>query len=282
MFLKDMKEDLESVLRSAGATAASGLREQDEQYKDWKNLLLAVEDIQRQLRGLNRNELGGLKATKGGLETTIAKLVDLLAADDGVMGRLDFLVAMMMTVRGDKVDTPRHACLLPGDYTEPHGLSDELRRPEVWKKKVEEWRENDFVAGKGVWNKKMRLFLISAHTHQLVPCGHDGRGYDIRRARKWVRVTVDLAKFALQVTCASLVAVAVAQLPVTTLGGVGEQAAEAALASLPGMLAGPTLCADDDEAAEVLRGEVIRAAGSIRTIGGASTSPDNSTRRFPY
>ena len=63
----------------------------------------------------------------------------------------------------------------------PEFLSDELRRPEVWKKNVEEWRESDFEAGKTVWKKQMRLFLICAHTHQLVPCGHNGRGYDIQR-----------------------------------------------------------------------------------------------------
>ncbi|MEP5350938.1 MAG: hypothetical protein ABJZ75_01165, partial [Luteolibacter sp.] len=249
---KDMKEDVEIVLRSSGVAAAG---RQGGQYQDWRNLDLKLDTIQRRLDGDKLDVLDGLEATKSGLEATMNKMMDLLAAGDGVMGRLDFLVAMLMTVRGDKVDTPRHACILPGSYAEPDGLSDELRRPDVWKKKVEDWRESDFEAGKGVWTKKMRLFLVCAQTHQLVPCGHNGRGYDIQRVRKWVRMTVDFAKFALQVTCASLAAVAVAQLPASTLG-VGEQAAEAAFGSLPGMLGGVTLRADDDEAAEVLHGEV--------------------------
>ncbi|CAM9180685.1 unnamed protein product, partial [Laminaria digitata] len=246
-FLMDMKEDLETVLRSA----AGGPHGRNLRYQDWTNLELKVDDIQRRLGGHDRDVLGGLEATN-------AKMAELLAADDGVMGRLDFLVAMLMTVRGDKVDIPRHACLLPGNYAEPHGLSDDLRRPEMWTGKVEEWRDSDFEAGKGVWKRKMRLFLICAHTHQLVPCGHNGRGYDIQRIRKWVRMTVDLAKFALQVTCASLAAVAVAQLPATTLGGVGEQAVEAASAPLPGMLGGLALRVDDDEVAEILRGEALK------------------------
>ncbi|CAN0533059.1 unnamed protein product, partial [Laminaria digitata] len=58
----------------------------------------------------------------------------------------------------------------------------------------------------------MRLFLVCAHTHELVPCGHNGRGYDVQRFRQWVRMTVDVAKFAFQVTCATLAAVFVAQL----------------------------------------------------------------------
>ncbi|CAM9968674.1 unnamed protein product [Laminaria digitata] len=248
-------EDYRALL-SAGAWATSGLRAQNELCQYLENLKRAVDDIRGRLGGDERGVLGGLGAAVGGLIATDAKMAELLAADDGVMGRLDHLVAMLMKVRGDKVDTPRDACLLPGNYAEPHGLSDELRRPEVWKKKVEEWRETDFEAGKGVWKKKMRLFLICTHTHQLVPCGHNGRGYDIQRVRKWVRMTVDLAKFALQVTCASLAAVAVAQLPATTLGGVGEQAVEAASASLSEVLGGVILRGDDDEAAGVLRGEV--------------------------
>ena len=143
----------------------------------------------------------------------------------------------------------------------PEFLSDELRRPEVWKKNVEEWRESDFEAGKTVWKKQMRLFLICAHTHQLVPCGHNGRGYDVQRVRKWVRMTVDLAKFALQVTLASLATGVVAQLPATTLGGVGKQAVKAVSASLSGTLGGLTLRDDNDEAAEVLRGEVNACCG---------------------
>lgn len=57
---------------------------------------------------------------------------------------------------------------------------------------------------------------------------------------------------------------AVAQLPATIVGGVGEQAVEAVSANLPGMLGGLALRDHDDEAAEILRGEVIRFVGSVR------------------
>lgn len=94
------------------------------------------------------------------------------------------------------------------------------------------WRKRNFKVGKGVWNKKVWLFLICVHTHQLVPCEKNGRGYDIERAQKWVCMTVHLAKLAFQVTCASLVAAAVTQFPATTLGGVGEQVVEIVFTSL--------------------------------------------------
>ncbi|CAM9393730.1 unnamed protein product, partial [Laminaria digitata] len=290
-FLNDLKEDLETVLRSAGAAGASGPQGQDGQHQDWKNLQLTVEDIQRRLEGDERDVLRGLETTIGGLNASNAKMAELLAADDGVMERLDFLEAMLMTVRGDKVDTPRHACLLPGNYAEPHGLSDELRRPEVWTRKVEEWRESDFEAGKGVWKKKMRLFLVCAHSHELVPCGHNGRGYDIQSVRKWVRMTVDVAKFALQVTCATVAAVAVAQLPATTLGGVGGQAGEAASAGLSGMLGGLTLRGDNDDAAgvqalegnayECLRRFVHDMEDTARVEISAATKKAHKKRRAP-
>lgn len=49
---------------------------------------------------------------------------------------------------------------------------------------------------------------------------------------------------------------AVAQLPATILGGVGEQAVEAVSASLPGMMGRLTLRGDNSKAAEVQQGEV--------------------------
>ena len=253
--MNDLNEYVAIVLPSAGGSIASGPHGRDGQYQVGQNLQRTIEDFQRQLGGV---ELRGLER----MDRLEATLMEVLAADDGVMGRLDFVVAVVMAMRGDQVDAPRYACLLPGNYAQPHGLSDELRRPEVWKKNVEEWRESDLEAGKSVWKKQMRLFLICAHTHQLVPCGHNGRGYDVQRVRKWVRMTVDLAKFALQVTLASLATVVVAQLPATTLGGVGEQAVEAASASLSGTLGGLTLRDDNDEAAEVLRGEVQALEGT--------------------
>ena len=245
-----MQEWLESVRSSAGAPAAIGHGGQDELSPDWDNLQRIVEEILEA-------KVGGVEAKMGGVEAKMSEMAAaMLAADDGVRETLDVVVTMLMAVRGDKVDTPRQACVLPGDYADLHGLTDELRNPKVWTKKLEEWIESDFKAGKGVWKKKMRLFLVCAHTHELVPCGHDGRGYDIQRFRQWVRMTVDVAKFAFQVTCATLAAVFVAQLP-ASLGDAGDQVFEATLSGIQERLEGMVLHDGSEGAVEALREEVL-------------------------
>ncbi|CAN0399699.1 unnamed protein product, partial [Ectocarpus sp. 12 AP-2014] len=104
------------------------------------------------------------------------RLVDVIDADDGVMNKLDFIVAMMMAIRRDGFDTPRRACVLPPwDFAQGHGLSDEEQAPECWVKRLGEWRGDDFKQGKGVFKTKMRLFLVCAATHRLVPCGPHGQ-----------------------------------------------------------------------------------------------------------
>lgn len=94
--------------------------------------------------------LDDLEATGGGLESAIAQLVDLLTADDGVMGGLELVVDMSRAVRAYKLDSSRQACRLSGYYAEQHGLSDELWRPEVYTKMVGGWRKTNFEVGKGV------------------------------------------------------------------------------------------------------------------------------------
>ena len=240
-----MQEYLKSVLPSAGTPAASG---QEEPCSDWENLKRTLEEIQA--------NMGGMEAEVGRVKAQIAEMAaDMVAADDGVRETLDVVVTMLMAVRGEKVDTPHQACILPGDYAEPHGLTNDLRHPTVWTRKLEEWIDSDLKAGKGVWKKKMRLFLVCAHTQELVPCGHDGRGYDVQRFRKWVRMTVDVAKFALQLTCATLAAVLAAQPPTTTAGAVGEEAVGFCLSRIQERLEGVVL--HDDGTAEVLREEVL-------------------------
>ena len=242
-----MQEYLKSVLPSAGTPAASG---QDEPCSDWENLKRTLEEIQA--------NMGGMEAEVGRVKAQIAEMAaDMVAADDGVRETLDVVVTMLMALRGVTVDTPRQACILPGVYAEPHGLTNDLRHPTVWTRKLEEWIDSDLKAGKGVWKKKMRLFLVCAHTQELVPCGHDGRGYDVQRFRKWVRMTVDVAKFALQLTCATLSAVFVAQIPATTVSAVGEEAVESCLFRMQERLEGVVLHAHDDGTAEVLREEVL-------------------------
>ncbi|CAN0097652.1 unnamed protein product [Ectocarpus sp. 12 AP-2014] len=163
------------------------------------------------------------------------RLVDMIDADDGVMGRLDFLVVMMMAMRRDGFDTPRRACVLPPwDFTQGHGLSDEEQAPESWVKRLGEWGEDDFKQGKRVFRTKMRLFLVCAVTHRLVPCGPNGQGYDIQRPRTWFRMSVSVTSFVLQVVSATLAAIAAA--PLSGAGALAEETLSAALGSMESML----------------------------------------------
>ena len=156
-----MQEYLKSVLPSAGTPAASG---QEEPCSDWENLKRTLEEIQA--------NMGGMEAEVGRVKAQIAEMAaDMMAADDGVRETLDVVVTMLMAVRGDTVDTPRQACVFPGDYAESHGLTNDLRHPNVWTKKLEEWIESDFKAGKGAWKKKIRLFLVCAHTQESFRAG---------------------------------------------------------------------------------------------------------------
>ncbi|CAM9180095.1 unnamed protein product, partial [Ectocarpus fasciculatus] len=163
------------------------------------------------------------------------RLVDIIDADDGVMGKLDFLVVMMMAMRRDGFDTPRRACVLPPwVFAQGHGLSDEEQAPDGWVKRLREWREDDFKQGKGVFKTKMRLFLVCAVTHRLVPCGPNGQGYDIQRPRTWFRMSVSVATFVLQVVSATLAAIAAA--PLSGAGALAEETFSAAMGSMESML----------------------------------------------
>lgn len=179
------------------------------------------------------------------------RLTDVIDVDDGVMDRLDFVVAMLMTMRKEGSYTPRRACVLrPWKFAKTHGLSEEEQSPEVWVKRLDEWREDDFKDGKGAFKKKKRLSPVCAHnTHWLVPCGPNGQGYDAEQPRTWFRMSVSVAMFALQVLCTTLSAMAVAPLP------GADAAVEATVSAAVGIvesmlqdqLAGLTL--DDDAAA---------------------------------
>lgn len=97
-----------------------------------------------------------MEASFAGLQRKYTVLRPAGRATNGhVAESVDLLVRMGMADRGEKADIPRQACVLPGDYAEPDGLSDELRKPEVWTKKFKEWCESDFKAGKSVWKKKV-------------------------------------------------------------------------------------------------------------------------------
>lgn len=182
-------------------------------------------------------------------------------ADDGVMGTLDCLKAMLMAVRREGIDTPRQACVLPPwKYAKAHGLSEDEQKPEVWIKRLQEWREDDFKEGKGFFKKKKRIFLVCALTHKLVPCGPNGQGYDTPQPRTWLRICIGMARFALQV-CSTLAAMAA--VPVAEGGAAIEAAVEtsasAAMETVQSMLETELerLTLDDDGADVDVRPQVF-------------------------
>ncbi|CAM9824984.1 unnamed protein product, partial [Laminaria digitata] len=104
-----------------------------------------------------------------------------------------------------------------------------------------------------------RLFLVCAHTHQLVPCGHNGRGYDVQSFRQWFRVALDVAKFGLQATFSTL-GVMIAALPTTTVGALGEEAFRAALSRIQGRLEGLVIDGHDEGALEGVQVQALKGS----------------------
>lgn len=203
-----MDNDVDKVPRSGGARTVSG--------KGLARLQRTVEGMQQQ-SGRDKRDLD--------------RRLEALSSDTTELKpQVELAVTMLMAERADEVETPRQACVLPGGYAQ-FGNWDNLRKPEVWTKTLEEWVASGYKAGKEFWKRRMRLFLVCAHTHQLVPCGHNGRGYKVQRYRKWARVTFDVAKFVLQATCATLAAMVVGHLP-STASGFGEQLVDAAVSRL--------------------------------------------------
>ncbi|CAN0315441.1 unnamed protein product [Ectocarpus sp. 6 AP-2014] len=225
-----VKEDISGMLRGArgpsdGEAVASTASVASDEMARLERL---VTDLQQQVGQQHQD----VREQIGAVDT---RLVDMIDADDGVMGRLDFLVVMMMAMRRDGFETPRRACVLPPwNFAQGHGLSAEEQAPERWVKRLGQWREDDFNQGKGVFKKKMRLFLVCAATHRLVPCGPNGQGYDIQRPRTWFRMSVSVATFVLQVVCATLAAIAAA--PLSGAGALAQETFSTALGSMESML----------------------------------------------
>ncbi|CAM9593028.1 unnamed protein product [Ectocarpus sp. 13 AM-2016] len=226
----DVKEEMGAMLRGArGLTDGEAVESTNSVNSgEVTRLERLVTDLQQQ-QGQQHQDI------REQIEAVDTRLVDMIDADDGVMGRLDFLVVMMMAMRREGFDTPRRACVLPPwDFAQDHGLSDQEQAPDFWVKRLGQWQEDDFKQGKGVFKKKMRLFLVCAATHRLVPCGPDGQGYDIQHSRSWFRMSVSVATFVLQVVCATLAAMAAA--PLSGAGALAEETLSAAMGSMESML----------------------------------------------
>lgn len=147
--------------------------------------------VESVLNGM-RLQLGQYKGDKQDIPAEwserLRSLESLVERHDGVMGRLDFLVAMVMAQQAEKISTPRFVCVLPPwEFAESGGLSPEEMDPSVWTKRFADWCDDDFKDGKSFFETEMRVFPLCAFSGELVPCGHEGHGYRVKRARKWVR-----------------------------------------------------------------------------------------------
>ena len=263
-----MNEEVEGLIKRAknssdkagvgegeGATAAAG-RHGGESAK----LHQLVRDLQQQLGQQHQD----VRRWLGGKDLPVTHGID---ADDGVIGKIDFLVAMLMAVRSEGFDTPRQACVLPPwKFAEAHGLSEDEQTPEVWLRRLKEWIEDDCKAGKGYFKKKKRLFLLCAHTHRLVPCGPNGQGYDIEQPRTWFRMSVSAATFALQVVCSTLAAMAVA--PVSGAGAAVEATVTTAMGSFESALQDQlaALTINDDGAAMDIEPQTVEPKVRARSV----------------
>ncbi|CAN0590663.1 unnamed protein product, partial [Laminaria digitata] len=96
-------------------------------------------------------EVGGVAANMRGVTTGMKDIAE--TADE--------IKTMEMAAQGDKVETPRRACVLPGQYAH-EGLTDSMRDPRVWKTKRAEFVQGDFEVEKTNFTKNLRLFLVCA------------------------------------------------------------------------------------------------------------------------
>lgn len=218
-YVEGIKGDLEKSLRATEGSVQAELA----------TIRGSVDVMGQRLKQLKQETQEGL----GGINR---RLNEVVTADDGLMERIDFLIVMQMASRGEEIDTPRRACILPPwDFAKPcGGLSDDEQKPENWVKRLGEWQDDGFKKGKGVFTTDKRLFLVCAQTHRLVACGSAGHGYDLRHARKWVRVVTPVAKFALQVACSTLGAMLAA--PLSGMSAAAEEAVSAGMEMLTGQL----------------------------------------------
>ena len=252
-----MKQAAESLLHVATDPGGGGVAEGN----DISGILDEVAKLQRLLSEVQQQLERQHKDLRGWLGERLETIID---ADTGAMEQRDFLVAMVMAMRSEGFDTPRQACVLPPwPFAKEHGLSEEEQAPEVWIKRLNEWRKRDFKQGKGLFKKKKRLFLVCAHTHRLVPCGTKGQGYKIEHLRTWVRTSANMAAFALQVVCSTLAAIAAAPLSAAA-GGVVEGVVSEALGSLKSELEG--LALGEGSAHADNHFEVTHPSGRLGTV----------------
>lgn len=172
--------------------------------------------------------------------------MEALVAGD-VRRDVGLLVAIEMAGRAQPIDAPRRACVLPPwDFDLRRGLSDEEQKPEVWKKRQEEWQQGGSKAHKGLFTKTTRLFLVCARTDRLVPCGHEGRGYLIECARTWFRAAVNLTSLTASLVVAASGLAAIGNVPGSIVGALAEQAINTGVDAIASELDNAAEAGDDN------------------------------------
>lgn len=126
-----------------------------------------------------------------------------------------------------KFDIPRLACILPPwEFECEQGLSEDEQSPKRWMHRLSEWEAHDFREGKGLFQKKSRLFMVCAQTHRLVPCGPNGHGYELCSLRKWASMATGAVTAVLEITCATFGAVLAARTTSTIFSQIVTTGAE--------------------------------------------------------
>lgn len=208
----DLKHELNIGLAGLGALLGS----MSENLEGLGQVESVLNDVRIQLQ-----DQGARQYIPSEAGVRLSSLERLVEGNDGVMGRLDFLVAMLMTERAGNITAPRFACVLPPwKFALPHGLSAEEMDPREWTNRFAAWREDGFKDGKRLFETEMRIFPVCAFSQELVPCGDNGQGYSVTRAREWAR---NIASVAQALTTVALPAVELA--PVAALAGGAAQKA---------------------------------------------------------
>lgn len=219
------------------------LKQRTYSTRAWVQVWRELEDIQKQIKRVRsshsedvrwlRREIGEATGERDRRsQALIDRVLDSVEADNGVVLNAEILAHTLGDLRREEIDTPRLACILPEwSFKLPEGLTEEEQDPARWRKRLDEWRDSDFKRGRATFTRKMRLFLLCAHTYRLVPCGSQGQGYEVRRSRSWLKKTSDVTQFMLQIASGTLRAMKAAGASPPVPPGLVDTGVESAMES---------------------------------------------------
>lgn len=85
-------------------------------------------------------------------------------SDDRVREVTHSLLSLTTAIRAEPFATPRLVCIFPPfDFEFAEGLFPIEQNPLNWIRQLEQWREENFKTGKGLFTKRKRLFIVCAH-----------------------------------------------------------------------------------------------------------------------